>query len=686
GNLIPPPVVGGDYTFTGPPGVYTVTFVGTSPDGCSSSRSIEVEIYPAPEIQVIADPAALWCLGSQNPVPGTLTAVNLLDPDNQTTFRYQWTLNANIVNPCENPPLCSRARVSHTPGAVYTVAAFQYHVSSSDDVDTCMTSYTLSTPSQIGPLTVTATATAGGCDRTGVTVTATTNRPAQFIWRDANGNLLQGSGGTNIFYPPPGATEATYHVRAVEPATGCFDETTISVSFMPSPEVAVNPKVKLCVPATALLSAGVLNAEQIAALNGQIEYNWQPGNVGGPTFSVSPSFSQTYTVVVRVIYPNSPTFPSGVICEEIRTIRVETTSLRVEAEQPRRACPGQTRTLSARAVFDDQTPCDQCIFEWEANGQTLGNQNPLNISVEGPSGTRWYTVFARHPDGCTANALVGLEVVPPPEVKINGEKQARVCVAPEENDAKLNASGAHVFRWSPNLGLNTAIGAEVRAFFVDSTITYFVIGADTVTGCQDTARVNVRFSPIVSPPMLEPNSVVINGFSARGRVDFSRLAPDKILQAAVALYVNDIETAVAPVAPDGTWEILDLPQAFGECDRVYARVKSDRNCNDVLDDPDVWSAPGNVVVVPLGPVEVRNAFTPNGDGKNDVFEVVDNLPDRFPDATLQVFNRWGVLVYEADPYRNDWTGDNLPEGTYYFLLRFNKCEAEAIKSHLTLLR
>jgi hypothetical protein len=38
-------------------------------------------------------------------------------------------------------------------------------------------------------------------------------------------------------------------------------------------------------------------------------------------------------------------------------------------------------------------------------------------------------------------------------------------------------------------------------------------------------------------------------------------------------------------------------------------------------------------------------------------------------AALQVFSRWGNKVYETSTYRNDWRGDNLPDGVYYYLLR-----------------
>ncbi len=63
---------------------------------------------------------------------------------------------------------------------------------------------------------------------------------------------------------------------------------------------------------------------------------------------------------------------------------------------------------------------------------------------------------------------------------------------------------------------------------------------------------------------------------------------------------------------------------------------------------------------------IPNIFTPNGDGKNDLF-VIKGL-ESFPGSQLLIFNRWGNEVYKADDYLNDWDGSGLAEGTYYYLL------------------
>jgi len=63
---------------------------------------------------------------------------------------------------------------------------------------------------------------------------------------------------------------------------------------------------------------------------------------------------------------------------------------------------------------------------------------------------------------------------------------------------------------------------------------------------------------------------------------------------------------------------------------------------------------------------IPNIFTPNGDGKNDVFEIKGL--ESYPGSQLVIFNRWGNEVYRSDNYQNNWDGNNLAEGTYYYLL------------------
>ena len=103
-------------------------------------------------------------------------------------------------------------------------------------------------------------------------------------------------------------------------------------------------------------------------------------------------------------------------------------------------------------------------------------------------------------------------------------------------------------------------------------------------------------------------------------------------------------------------------------------------------------------------LKIPNVFTPNGDGTNDYFiislesgsdspsgnkgakgardqhyEYEDYEPlNRYYESTeLTIFNRWGRIVYHSKDYQNDWDGDNLPDGTYFYVLKCHGLKNDA---------
>jgi gliding motility-associated-like protein/uncharacterized repeat protein (TIGR01451 family) len=97
--------------------------------------------------------------------------------------------------------------------------------------------------------------------------------------------------------------------------------------------------------------------------------------------------------------------------------------------------------------------------------------------------------------------------------------------------------------------------------------------------------------------------------------------------------------------------------------------------NNSNDNPTVLSITGCVI-------EVFNAVSPNGDGANDVFYI--RGLDCYPDNSVEIFNRWGVRVFERNQYNNvdrSFKGisegrvtvnqsEELPDGTYYYVLKY----------------
>lgn len=67
---------------------------------------------------------------------------------------------------------------------------------------------------------------------------------------------------------------------------------------------------------------------------------------------------------------------------------------------------------------------------------------------------------------------------------------------------------------------------------------------------------------------------------------------------------------------------------------------------------------------------IPNVITVNGDGKNDNFVILGL--EKYPNAELMIFNRWGSMIYESKDYKGTWDGRDLNEGTYYYVLKVNK--------------
>ncbi|NJM80456.1 MAG: gliding motility-associated C-terminal domain-containing protein, partial [Flavobacterium sp.] len=92
------------------------------------------------------------------------------------------------------------------------------------------------------------------------------------------------------------------------------------------------------------------------------------------------------------------------------------------------------------------------------------------------------------------------------------------------------------------------------------------------------------------------------------------------------------------------------------------------------------------VVLPACDIVIYNAVSPNNDNTNEFF-FIDGL-ECYPDNTVEIYNRWGILVYETRAYNNvsnSFKGysegrttiaknELLPDGTYYYILKYKDAE------------
>lgn len=207
----------------------------------------------------------------------------------------------------------------------------------------------------------------------------------------------------------------------------------------------------------------------------------------------------------------------------------------------------------------------------------------------------------------------------------------------------LLATGADTYTWTANGTLSCANCPNPVAT-PDSTTTYYVLVTDSLSGCNGTDSVTVFVQNIVVTPAFtdttvdQGKTVTLSASTTGGNGTYNYLWTPSV-------YLNE----------DSTASVISTPVS----DTIYTVIVTSGPCVD--------SAKVNVHVHILpDAVSVPDAFTPNGDGRNDEF-----FPKMMnPDATVKafrVYNRWGQMVHDGNsPWDGKFKGAEQPVGTYIY--------------------
>ena len=122
------------------------------------------------------------------------------------------------------------------------------------------------------------------------------------------------------------------------------------------------------------------------------------------------------------------------------------------------------------------------------------------------------------------------------------------------------------------------------------------------------------------------------------------------------------------------------PDVFPVVTQVYLMQAMDQHGCSAYDYDTVFVRPSSALIF-------YNTFSPNGDDNND-FWVISNL-NKYPSNRLEIYNRYGQLIFKKTNYQNDWNGtyfgEELPSGTYYYILDTNS-EAGKFKGSVSIIR
>ncbi len=188
---------------------------------------------------------------------------------------------------------------------------------------------------------------------------------------------------------------------------------------------------------------------------------------------------------------------------------------------------------------------------------------------------------------------------------------------------------------------------------------------DTITEARPDEAVTVKNTPVEIPVLA--NDLIENGLGNLGALaELLILNPPGLGQAEYH-------------AATGTITYTPHPDTCGTDAFIY-RIKDKR---DVQDTALVR------ITVNCDKLLIFNGFSPNGDNLNDVWHI-PGIED-YPANTVQVFNRWGNLVFEQKGYNKQnawdgrWNGKDLPDGTYYYLIDLGKGQ-KPLSGYLQLIR
>ncbi|WP_107039063.1 gliding motility-associated C-terminal domain-containing protein [Brumimicrobium mesophilum] len=314
--------------------------------------------------------------------------------------------------------------------------------------------------------------------------------------------------------------------------------------------------------------------------------------------------------------------------------------------------PGQGNGLQA-ALISAPLPCISSSYNLISNCEANGTTNFALNSLSLPPNSTFYVVV-NGTMGASLNAeatfdisISGTGVVRTPQIMIEADTNV-ICVGENVvfNATITDCDEQLVFNWYAN---GVLIGTTVDPNFESQQISNGdVITAEMVcfTQCQDTIASNsITFTVFDFPVDAGPDLYIKQGETIQ-------------LQG----YTSELIFNWSPNYNMSKTTVLD-PFVNPEVTTIYYLKASSSKCSKI-DEMTVFVEEG---------LEIPNTFSPNADGINDFWEILGI--EFFPNCNIQVYSRWGQLVFQTTGYSPNkfWDGNtqggrNLAAGSYYYVI------------------
>ena len=468
-----------------------------------------------------------------------------------------------------------------------------------------------------------------------------------YQWNFGNGQNSTNQNPIHTFLTP-----GTYYPSLmITTSLGCTDtvQSAMPVRIVAAPQPLITAtQAAGCAPLSTSFQASLAVPD-----SSSIQWTWLFPN--GTTSSAANTPMQVFTTpgshTVQLIARNS----TGCI----DTARFDVTaygSPTITLPQDTLICRGSSITLQAAGGAS---------YTWSSPTDVLPVTTGSSIVVAPTQQTR-YMVTGISTTGCAGSDTIQIQVQQP--FTMTASSATSIC---DGSSVNLFANGAPLYEWSPSIGLSSTTSANVTAR-PRQNVTYQVIGRD-LRGCfSDTMQIPVRVHPIPTVNAGPDVTTTINT-----PVDLVPTISADVTSVTWYPTSNNFRniypgiTVKPTVTTDYTVEVENAGGCKAE-DRIRVNV-----------------------VYARADVFVPNAFSPNGDGVNDVF---------YPRGTgiyrvrnLRIFNRWGEVVFERSGFQaNDpnsgWDGRSrgarLNPDTYIYVMEIiaDNSTTQVFKGDVTMLQ
>ena len=483
----------------------------------------------------------------------------------------------------------------------------------------------------------------------------------QYFWDFGDGNSSNQFAPSHVYQDT-----GQYEVQLiVSDSLGCVDPDTASIFI---DVFAVNNAI---VQSIDTLCYG--DTIQLSAFGGA-SYQWTPSyGLSNSTISspiAYPDSNITYTVVATDSCGSDTAFVTLVYSAEPTSVMNDTV-----------ICLGDIITLNAFGGVN---------YNWYPTTAMInpGDQNPNIV----PTDTTLYYVDITTPIGCTItdSVVVAVENSPPQPILPN---DTTICTG---DTILVNIQGVSNALWSPNYALGNSSSTTTEVYPTTSTTYTITFENSCATVIEDyTVTVIGISSQVVDDTIICPGDTAIlwatNGSSYSWSPVETLSSPDSNItfaypSSSTTYSVQVQNNAGCSITEDVLVELYDLPfvsagydiyiqygdqvELQGETDASFYWASSENmSCYDCLNplvapiqtsdyfiyvvDTNGCENKDSVRVILDGTLYVPNAFTPDGDGINDFFEIKG---EEIKEFELWIFNRWGELVHHTKEITDFWDG------------------------------